>query len=52
MTIQRKIASSTNKKAVYDGVMKTIKWSKVNVPVSKNPFGDQVDKEGNLDENV
>ena len=41
-----------NKKEIYEGVMKTIKWSKVSVPVSKNPFGDQVDKVGSYDENV
>lgn len=38
--------------SLFELVMKTISWSKVSVPVSKNPFGDQVDKVGNYDEDV
>ena len=25
---------------VYDGVMKTIKWKRIKVPIKKDPYGD------------
>ena len=29
-----------SEKEAYELVMKTIKWKRINVPVKKNPFGD------------
>ena len=39
MTVQNKIASSTNKRAIYEHVIELIEWKKIDVPVKKDQFG-------------